>query len=67
MHSLASIVTLTTAGPLQNNTILNSSSDFSSISTFQYAYASTDGGDDGGGRDDDDGGGRDDDDGGGRG
>ena len=32
-------VTLTTAAPLQNNTILNSNSDFSSSSTFQYVYA----------------------------
>ena len=45
-------VTLTTAAPLQNNTILNSNSDFSSSSTFQYVYATSDGGGDDGGGDD---------------
>ncbi len=62
-------VTLTTSAPLQGSTILKSSSDFSSSSTFQYVYASSDGdggggdggGDDGGGGDGggDDGGGDD--------
>ena len=55
-------VTLTTSAPLQNNTILNSSSDFLSSSTFQYVYATSDGGGDDGGGDDgggDDGGGDD--------
>ena len=55
-------VTLTTAAPLQNNTIWNSSSDFSSSSTFQSVYATSDGGGDDGGGDDgggDDGGGDD--------
>ena len=45
-------VMLTTSAPLQNNTILTSSSDFSSNSAFQYAYATSDGGgDEGGGND----------------
>ena len=35
-------VTLTTSAPLQNNTILNSSSDFLSSSAFQYVYAADD-------------------------
>ena len=55
-------VTLTTAAPLQNNTILNSNSDFSFSSTFQSVYATSDGGGDDGGGDDgggDDGGGDD--------
>ena len=47
---------LTTSTPLQNNTILTSSSDFSSNSAFQYAYATSDGGgDEGGGNDEESG------------